>query len=258
MTLLEVETRPGVWLRIATELRRSLAEGNPFQVARTADGGVAVALCDDSGSWSDVHDCTRIAADVLVRAMTSGDGDPPTRLRDAMHRADVEMCRHGGDDPSLDGYAPACMASLLYINGNEAYVAWLGDGPVWLVRAGRVLPRTRPHLLVNDLIAAGKMTAEEARNSPHKHVTTRALGAHLPANLPQWQADVSEPWQLTDGDRIVVAYRRVVEDLPHERVVELVAAQPELAVSALLDGADPRWECAAIVISVRVELAPLR
>ena len=63
-------------------------------------------------------------------------------------------------------------------------VAHIGDSRVYQVRPEQgVVFQTRDHSLVNDLVAIGELTEEQAKTYPHRNIITRAIQPHqeLPA-----------------------------------------------------------------------------
>lgn len=191
---------PALELRIAARLHVA-APKIPFAAAPSAEGGFALALSDATGERSDVPAAT------MVASMAPGDGDPTPRLREAMRSASMAM---------PGGFAPACSASLLYIRGIEAWVAWLGEIPVQLIRDGRVHRKIRSHRLVNELLDRGDITAEQARHQDIPDVLVRGLGG------PQVEPDTNGPFRLRDGDRLVMSVRGI------EIVVEVGESVPAL------------------------------
>jgi serine/threonine protein phosphatase Stp1 len=60
---------------------------------------------------------------------------------------------------------------------DESYVCfWAGDSRAYLLRDGAVVQLTRDHSLVQDLVDAGILNAQEAENHPNANVITRAVG----------------------------------------------------------------------------------
>jgi hypothetical protein len=174
-------------LRISARLHLG-APKLPFAAAPSAEGGFALGLSDASGERSDVPAAT------MVSSMAPGDGDPAPRLREAMRAASLAM---------PGGFAPTCSASLLYIRGIEAWVAWLGQIPVQLIREGRVHRKIRSHRLVYELLDRGDITAEQALNQDIPDVLVRGLGG------PQVEPDTNGPFRLRDGDRLVMSARGI-------------------------------------------------
>ncbi|MBP5546968.1 MAG: protein phosphatase 2C domain-containing protein [Bacteroidales bacterium] len=87
------------------------------------------------------------------------------------------------DGGSGKGKMGTTMTALVLHNGG-ATIAHMGDSRVYHIRPGkqredtRILFQTRDHSLVNDLVAVGEITAEEAKTHPQRNVITRALQPH--------------------------------------------------------------------------------
>lgn len=60
--------------------------------------------------------------------------------------------------------------------GNELYVAHVGDSRCYCFYKGKLVQVSEDHSLVNEYLKAGQITAEQAKNFPHKNVIMRALG----------------------------------------------------------------------------------
>ncbi len=67
------------------------------------------------------------------------------------------------------------VAVLLIFDGHYAAV-WSGDSRIYRVRQHRIEQISVDHTEVQELVSAGKLTAEEARVSPRRNVITRAIG----------------------------------------------------------------------------------
>ncbi len=227
-------------------------DGEPFAVAATEDRGLAVGLCDGTADWGDGQRGSRIAVETMVKMLSAGRGDAAMRLKDAMLLGGLKMIQSSAGD--AEDFPPCCLASLLQFHDDRVDVAWIGDGPVFLIRDGRVVAQTRPHLLIDLVIAEGRFTPEQLRDFPHKQVICRALGGHGPHESPSSQPDTTGPWALLGGDRIVSCYRRVVDAAGEESLARLVSSgDAESAVERLLATTDregPTPERAAIVVTV--------
>jgi serine/threonine protein phosphatase PrpC len=142
------------------------------------------------------------------------------------------------------------LRAVLYLHDHAAHVAWIGEGPVFHIRGDAVEQKTRPHLLVDDAIAAGHLTPEQAKDWPHRNAISRVLGGHAPNEAPRSAPETSGPFDLRRGDLFVLCYRRVASTLEVARLPRLLAgAPPEVAVAKLLDAAEQGPEIAAIVIA---------
>ena len=66
--------------------------------------------------------------------------------------------------------------ALTLFHQDKVIVAHIGDSRVYRLRKHRIKSLTHDHSLVNQLVAQGTMTKEEAKTSRYKNVITRALG----------------------------------------------------------------------------------
>ncbi len=66
--------------------------------------------------------------------------------------------------------------ALLSFIGSTAYISNIGDSRVYHIRSGNIKQLTRDHTEIAYYIAAGIITAEEAKNHPRRHGLTQHLG----------------------------------------------------------------------------------
>lgn len=189
-------------------------------VLPTGDGGLLLAVCDGMGGMGRADEASRLAIEVLSGAVVHTAGAPTDRLRAALRAADIrvrdELCTGPND-------RPGATAVLVLVHGGAAHVAWVGDSRAYLVRGGQVVARTRDHKLVEDLVEAGQLTPEEARNSPLSHVVTRALGGRSSSDAPVQAAAFGYPWPLHPGDHLVLCSDGV-SDLIDDRELAALAS----------------------------------
>jgi len=74
----------------------------------------------------------------------------------------------------------ATTLTLLLLLDDQVVIAHLGDSRIYQVRDGKIIYQTRDHKWVNELIASGVITEEQAREHPKKNVITRVLSASRP------------------------------------------------------------------------------
>jgi serine/threonine protein phosphatase PrpC len=67
--------------------------------------------------------------------------------------------------------------AILTYDGAGVDCLWAGDSRIYRYREGRLTQLTRDHSLVEALMEQGRITPEEARHHPRRHVITRAVGA---------------------------------------------------------------------------------
>ena len=126
------------------------------------DGGLMLLVCDGMGGMGRGDIASALAVKEITQRMITGDGFPQDRIRRAIRQTDRivrdELCSSG------DGL-PGATAVLVYLLDGQAHVGWVGDSRAYLVRGRRVLERTRDHKLVEELIEAGQLTSDQAKDS---------------------------------------------------------------------------------------------
>ena len=68
-------------------------------------------------------------------------------------------------------------ATILYLNGGQAYFAHVGDSRLYRLRNNFFKQITEDHSYVETLVRSGELTPEQARVHPMKNVLTQAVGA---------------------------------------------------------------------------------
>jgi len=99
-------------------------------------------------------------------------------LEDACAEANGVSYEYSHFDKDFDGMGTTIVGGVIKNNGN-GYIINVGDSRAYLIsrRTGSISQITRDHSLVGELVDAGAITAEQARNHPKKNVITRALGS---------------------------------------------------------------------------------
>ena len=67
-------------------------------------------------------------------------------------------------------------ATMFHYCDGIGYFAHVGDSRLYYLRDGALKQVTHDHTYVNDLLAKGKITPEEAENHPQRNVLMRAVG----------------------------------------------------------------------------------
>ncbi|WP_300379069.1 protein phosphatase 2C domain-containing protein [Henriciella sp.] len=109
----------------------------------------------------------------------------------------------------------ATVAALTACRGYYS-CTWAGDSRVYLLRKGRLRRLTSDHSVVQTLVDAGEISAEEARHHSHAHIVTRAVGANPDLALETANGE------LEAGDRFLLCsdgLTSVVDDL---QILELI------------------------------------
>lgn len=172
------------------------------------------------------------AARVLRRAL-SGAPDPDLAaeaLREAFDAAQEEIRRRALATPELRGMGTTLVTVV--VTGARYVVAHVGDSRAYLVRAGHATALTSDHSWVQERVAAGLLTPEEARVHAYRNLVTRALGLDASAH-PDVGHGALEP-----GDVVLLTSDGVHGVLSDRLIAELARGRaPEAAARALVEGA---------------------
>ena len=141
-----------------------LPEAGVFAVADGL-GGLDAGDLASSIALARLHD--------LCRADIEDGSDPATRL----HTMVAAVNLHTYEQRVALGKNMATTLALVRFTGQAALVAHVGDSRIYRWRDQHLTRITSDHSLVNELCDQGTLTEDQARNSPQRHVITRAIGA---------------------------------------------------------------------------------
>ena len=124
---------------------------------------------------------------------------------------------------------PGTTMTCLCLNENNYLVAHIGDSRIYHIRPylynsetkrGGILYQSSDHSLVNDLLKAGELTEEEAKDFPQKNVITRAMQPHL---AKRYKADVYTFDDIQGGDYFFLCSDGILEQVSNEALCEILA-----------------------------------
>ena len=109
----------------------------------------------------------------------------------------------------------------------------IGDSRVYLERDNRLMQVTTDHSVVQELIASGKISPEEADGHPYSNVITRAVGAS--ELVPPDYVSVD----LRDRDRLVICSDGLTKELTDYGILHFLRENddPAAAADAMVDAA---------------------
>jgi protein phosphatase len=136
-----------------------------------------------------------VASELAVRAFEGGlpDGRAPAdALVELIQGANARIHEQAHADSQRAGMGTTVTAA--FVADDAVVVAHVGDSRCYLLRDGVLMRLTRDHSLVEELVARGKLTEEQAESHPQRSVITRALGPE-----PNVEVDI-EAFPARDGD----------------------------------------------------------
>lgn len=134
------------------------------------------AVADGAGG----HDAGEVASQMIAETLSS----MPAGLSAAELLAQVRLrvtATHQWlrDEAARRGPRSVIASTLVVLLARDGHFAclWAGDSRIYLLRDGQLAQVTRDHSLVQELVDAGTITADEAEGHPRANVITRAVGA---------------------------------------------------------------------------------
>jgi protein phosphatase len=179
-------------------------EGDPAE-GQTAvvDGDLLVVLADGMGGHAGGAVASKTVCESFISTYSAeAEGEVPERLKRALEAANLAVAAQVTQKPHLSGMG----STLVGARFSGAGLEWVsvGDSPMFLYRDGAVAPLNADHSLaplLDQLAKAGRMTEEEARADPRRHMLRAAVTGE-PIEL----VDVSQkPCALLPGDYVVLA-----------------------------------------------------
>lgn len=156
-------------------------------------------VCDGMGGAKAGNIASLVAVETFVSNLQSRDGedtDPPSLLIGAADAANAAVYQRACTDPDCRGMGTTMVAALLV--EETAYLLNIGDSRAYHINQEGITRLTRDHSVVEDMVARGDITPEQARTHPRKNLITRALGAEA-----QIRADLYEK-PLCSGDYLLL------------------------------------------------------
>lgn len=191
------------------------------------DKGLAV-VCDGMGGHAAGEVASESAVETILRLHRefnpppgsdaafelAGDITPEGRFLAASVRiANSMISRRSATDPSTAGMGTTVVAALFH--DGLVSICHVGDSRAYRISNGMLRQLTVDHSWVGELIAAGQMTKEEARNFPQKNVITRALGVR-----PKVKVDIYED-SLQENDRFLLCTDGLIDCATEDEIFEI-------------------------------------
>lgn len=161
-----------------------------------------LVLADGMGGYQAGEVASRMAVATILKSLRSqaaalrnlpAGEDPSGRaLRQAIETAHGAIHRSAKATPEHAGMGTTVVACLLH--EGRITTAYVGDSRLYRLRGGELRQLTRDHSLIEELIARGHYSREDAQRKLSKNIVTRALGVE-----GQVQVDVIES-ELAVGD----------------------------------------------------------
>ncbi len=236
----------------------------PSRPLRVGEAGLLVAVADGMGGAAAGEVASRegLAAVAVhlfghwgrLATARAREEDLLIALEAAVVQASEAVLRYSDDDRTARGMGSTLTAAMLW-NG-QAYLAQIGDSRAYLFRQGHLHQITDDQTLVNDLVAQGTLTREEARTHPQRNMITQALGSPQPLRVALYRL------ALRRGDRLLCCSDGLHGEVSDERILQILQREqtPRQSLDRLLEEAlahGGRDNITAVMLHVNDPMLPL-
>jgi protein phosphatase len=211
----------------------SLGVYRPDHEAELERRGLLLLVADGMGGYAAGEVASRVALETVSIEYY---GDSWGDLEDALDRA-LQLANEAVREEATRNVERAGMGTTIaaaVICRGELAAANVGDSRVYVSRGGLLRQVTHDHSWVAELMAAGKLTAEEAKRHPMRNVVTRSLGGRADVEVETYPRD-----QLRPGDVVLVCSDGLWGMIPADQIQEIVEPlSAQAAADALVAAAN--------------------
>ena len=182
----------------------------------------------------DVVEAIRVANGDIFRAAIANPGQQGMGTT-VTAIAVISDAHAGRAEPNIDHIEPGDVTPVIPAEPSEALVLTnVGDSRTYLFRHGRLRRVTVDHSYVQELVATGHITEDEARDHPRRNIITRALGIEPEVRVDWWTLP------LIKGDRFLLCSDGLVDEVDDVDIASTLTLEsdPQVAADRLVEKAN--------------------
>ena len=195
-----------------------------FCLGKLSDNACYAVVCDGMGGHNAGNIASSVACDVIGKHIVQGFRDEMNAnlvrnlLMSSVAAANAEVYERAQASEELLGMGTTVVAAIL--KGSVLHIAHVGDSRAYIVNSGEFAQMTRDHSIGQELLEAGKISDEDAKNHPQKNLITRAVGVN-----EQIQVDYLET-MLNPDDKVLICSDGLTNSCSEEEIHGIVCKQP--------------------------------
>lgn len=204
-----------------------LRSNNEDHISTTPEAGLAV-VADGMGGHQAGEVASGMAVDVVTRhvldTLVREDGRRKRKsdassaeykaVNEAIALANTAIFELAQSSPNYAGMGTTIVVTLFY--DDKVCIGHVGDSRLYRLRDNEFELLTEDHSLVQELVARGLITPEEARSSVNKNLVTRALGIEATV-----ESHITEQ-ELKDQDLYLLCSDGLNDVLPDEETADIL------------------------------------
>lgn len=158
-------------------------------------------LCCVVADGAGGHGGGDVASKLVVRHIIEQVSSAPLSRADEVHDllmdSNAQVRRHQSESAATRDMHSTVVALFIDLERREALWGHAGDSRLYVFRAGQMLLHTRDHSVVQSMVDAGMLSADQMRTHPRRSELQSALGSH-PDHL--LVSTAVRPWAMQPGD----------------------------------------------------------
>lgn len=208
-----------------------------FKLYSLSDGSIFVVLCDGMGGESSGAEAALITSSTVSNRFLDGyredyDGNKIRNLLiSCANAANSIVYRKSANNPEKRGMGSTCLSVLL--RRGFAHILNVGDSRAYIVNSSSLSQITKDHTAAQMYIEQGKITPDEAKSDPSRHMLVRAIGVDKRVDPDYFEKKLPDESTLllcSDG-----LYGMCSEDIIKDIII---SNDTENAVKILVDAAN--------------------
>jgi PPM family protein phosphatase len=185
-------------------------------------------VADGMGGHAGGEEASRIATQAIrdfLQEYWTADLQPLELLEQAFIKANHEIVQRQRVSPERADMGTTAVVVIFPKDGSP-WCAHVGDSRLYRWHQSKLVQVTEDHTWVAQAVKAGVLTADQSRVHPWRHVLAQCLGREELYNI-----DI-QPFELEVGDRLLLCSDGLTEEVPDERIAELLNPEQPCQTSA--------------------------
>lgn len=193
-------------------------------------------VADGMGGHASGETASRIAINCIEEFVVHSRSDPASwpvksqkgltpeqnRLYTGTYLANARILEETRDRPETDGMGTTLTGIL--VEEDHLAIVHVGDSRLYRIRGGGLTQVTVDHTYVGEMVRRGKLSPEEARAHPQRHILTNALGIQKNIKIDAFRADI------TGGDLFLICSDGLYDMLEDGRIEEIIQDNMEASL----------------------------
>ena len=182
---------------------------------------VMAVVCDGMGGMADGGKASRTAIQMMINGFQNVQSQPQMNIPGFFRSAIVTIDKTIAAFPKENGRGSGTTMVAAIAEENRLYWASVGDSRIYIIRGNEIRQITRDHnywLRLQEMVAQGKMTQEEAMGKRQKEALISFLGIGNVSLM-----DIStQPIEMHYGDVVMLCSDGITKTLPDHQIKSII------------------------------------